>query len=120
MKISVSSRRELENQGSGGSEMMPNGIKIGSRIQCRNCLIFYDFLMGFWIDFGVILEIFWDEKSNHFFDRFLDVFFLRLGSVALLRRDFNTGAYGPDAPQGGALIARIEDYKDPRDALHRV
>ena len=48
--------------------------------------------------FGVILDVFWNEKSRQFFDRFLDVLFLRLGNAALLRRDFDRGAYDPDAP----------------------
>ena len=59
--------------------------------------------MDFWIDFGVILDVFWDEKSRQFFDRFSDVLFLRLGNAALLRRDFGRGAYGPDAPQAAPL-----------------
>ena len=59
--------------------------------------------MDFWIDFGVILDVFWNEKSSPFLDRFLDVFFLLGVSVALLRRDFGRGAYGPDAPQAAPL-----------------
>ena len=61
------------------------------------------FLMDFWIDFGAILDVFWNEKSMHFSDRFLDVLFLRLGSVAPLQRDFGRGVYGPDAPQAAPL-----------------
>ena len=59
--------------------------------------------MDFWIDFGVIFDVFWDEKSREFFDRFLDVLFLRLGSVAPMQRDFGRGVYGPDAPQAAPL-----------------
>ena len=63
----------------------------------------FDFLMDFWIDFGVIFYVFWDEKSRGFFDRFLDVLFLRLGNATPLQRDFDRGAYGPDAPQAAPL-----------------
>ena len=85
MKISVSSRRELKNQGSEGSEMMP---------------------MDFWIDFGIILDVFWDEKSSRFFDRFLDVLFLRLGNATLLQGDFN-------ATLTGALTAQMPPRRRP-------
>ena len=69
--------------------------------------------MHFWIDFGVILDVFWDEKSSRFFDRFLDVLFLRLASVALLRRDFSRGAYGPDAPQAAPLNKKRDIITTP-------
>ena len=42
------------------------------------------------------------------------------GAVATgLRRDFSRGAYSPEAPQGGALIARKGYYNDPRDACSK-
>ena len=81
-------------------------LKTGAKFDRKFGWIFNDFLMDFWIDFGVILDVFWDEKSIHFFDRFLDVLFLRLGNAALLQRDFS-------ATSAGALTA-------PRRRLYRA
>ena len=58
------------------------------------------------MDFGVILDVLWDEKSRHFFDRFLDVLFLRLGSVMLLRRCC-------DETLAGALTAQMLPRRRP-------
>ena len=69
--------------------------------------------MDFGIDFRAILDVFWDEKSRHFFDRFLDVLFLHGGSVALLQRDFNRGVYGPDAPQAAPLNKKRDIITTP-------
>ena len=71
---------------------------------------FYDFLMGSGVDFEIILDAFWDQKSLQFFDRFLDVLFLHGWSVALLRRccgaaaaRLQQGRLRPRCPPGGAL-----------------
>ena len=74
---------------------------------------FNDLLMDFWIDFGAMFDLFWDEKSSHFFDRFLDVLFLRLGSAAPLQPDFSWGAYGPDAPQAAPLNKKRDMITTP-------
>ena len=73
----------------------------------------FDFLMDFCIELGVILDVFWHEKSRHCFDRFLDVLFLRLGSVTPLQRDFGRGAYGPDAPQAAPLNKKRDIITTP-------
>ena len=69
--------------------------------------------MDFWIVFGVILDVFWNEKSRQFFDGFLDVLFFRLGNAAPLRRDFGAGAYGPDAPQAAPLNKKRDIITTP-------
>ena len=69
--------------------------------------------MYFWIDFGGILHVFWNETPRELFDRFWDVLFLRLGSVALLQRDFNRGVYDPDAPQAAPLNKKRDIITTP-------
>ena len=44
--------------------------------------------MDFGVDVGAILDAFWDQKSMQFFDRFLDVLFLRFRSATCSQRDF--------------------------------
>ena len=81
-----------------GWEWSQTVLKMGAKFNAEIAWFFNVFLIDFWIDFGAMLDAFWHEKSSRFFDRFLDVLFLRWGSVALLQRDFGRGAYGPDAP----------------------
>ena len=54
--------------------MIPNCIVIGSELQRVELigflLIFHLFLDLLWF----IVDVFWNEKSTQFFDRFLDVF----------------------------------------------
>ena len=88
-------------------------LKLGARFNAEIVWFFNDFLMDFWIDFRVIFDVIWDEKSRDFFDRFLDVLFLRLGSAARLRRDFNRGAYGQDAPQAAPLNKKRDIITTP-------
>ena len=56
--------------------------------------------MDFWIDFGVILDVLF---FGSIFGCVIFALRERGAASALLQRDFSAGAYGPDAPLGGAL-----------------
>ena len=85
----------------------------------------------FFVDLGSILGAFWRhfEVKNRciFLNDFWTCYFCDSGArrrgsgtSTRLQRDFNRGAYTPEAPQGSALIARKGSYNDPRDALHEI
>ena len=122
-KIAKFARRQGEStkmEGRWGQNWSQNWCKTVSKNDKQNIRFFYWFCIGFWLHFRRLLGAFWGEKSMQCFDRFLDLFFLWFRSAAPRQRDFSRGAYSPGAPQGGALIARIGSYNDPRDALQRI
>ena len=54
--------------------MIPNCIVIGSelqRVELIGFLLIFSFIFG---SFMFIVDVFWNEKTEQFFDRFLDVF----------------------------------------------
>ena len=79
----------------------------------------YDFLKvfgSFWKAFG---SNFGSKSRSKISVVFGSLFFAiteRGAAATGLRRDFGRGAYSPDAPQGGTLIARKGYYNDPRNA----
>ena len=43
---------------------------MGAKVAAKNACCFYDFLMDFGVDFGVILDAFLHKKAIKIFDRF--------------------------------------------------
>ena len=59
---------------------------MGAKFNANTVWFFYDFLIDFWIDFGIILDAFWHDKSIRIFDRFWHAFW---------RLEFGSGGLGP-------------------------